>query len=71
MFRRNLCLVVIRCSLPNNLTNQVLLTKDFIAEESQIRLLIVIDADEYHAVSSEELFCELEAWVHEREPRGV
>ena len=57
--------------MPNAGCHKVLPTKDFVADNLEVSLLVIVDGDPDGAVFAEELAQEFEARVHQVEPSGV
>ena len=56
---------------PDELCDEVRLSEDLVTEQQQVRLLIVVDADEDQPGVLEKVTREEQTLLHEREPGGV
>ena len=56
---------------PRKFGNKILSAENLITEQLQLRLFVVIDTDEDHAILGHETSCNLQTLLHERQPLGV
>lgn len=57
--------------MPNDAGNKVLLPKHLITQQLQLRLFVVVNRNEDHAVVAQQVFGQQQARVHEAEPAAV
>ena len=71
MLRHNATWIVVCYVLPNNDANFVSLPKHPIHQHPQPEQLVVVDADEDHAIVGQQLLGQLQASVHELQPQRM
>ena len=70
--RDKFCIVFGRkSSFPYKLCNEILFSKNFIANLFQILNLMVINAYKYHAILSQQVPCHFQSWINHIQPISV
>ena len=63
--------VVLSPFFPGQTRDEILLPKNLIAQQLQLRLFVVVNRNEDHAIVAQQVFGQQQARVHEREPAAV
>ena len=71
MLSTNLSWIIICCCLNNQLTTEIFFPKNFIAQDFQIRLFVVVNADENHAIVLEQIASKFQTRIHKCQPRRM